>query len=147
MIKSLVVSSLLLAAVGCAGTEHSPYYTFRADASVPELVPLAEAASKANGYTIAQEDLKDSNDGAFVAVKPGNTSPMLVQVAVRSHMVRNTVVCTQRCLTTFQVTPLGYVGDRFATLDHVSTDDANRARDLLQAIADGTMQRRALEIP
>jgi hypothetical protein len=141
--KTLVASSLVVAAVGCAGTDHSPYYTFRADASVPELVPLAEAATRANGYTIAQEDI---DQGAFVAVKPGDATAMLVQVGLRQHMVRTTVVCRRRCMTTFQVTPLGYTGGQFAVLDHVSGSDDARARELLQAIANNTMQRRSLEI-
>jgi hypothetical protein len=139
---------LLVSLAGaCATTKGELYYTFRADAPILELVPSAEAATRASGYAIVQEDLSDANSPAFIAAKPGTNEAMLVQIGTRKHFKRTTVVCTRQCLTTFMVTPLTHVDERFAVIERMSDVDEDHARDLLGAIAQETMPRRDLPIP
>jgi hypothetical protein len=145
VLKSVAV--LVTLAGGCATTKGELYCTFRADTPILELVPAAEAATRTSGYTIVQEDLSDANGPAFIAARPGTTEAMLVQIGTRKHLRRTTVVCTQHCMTTFMVTPLSHVDDRFAVIEHISDADEDHARDLLGAIAEQTMPRRDLPIP
>jgi hypothetical protein len=135
-LKALLHISLVLplAVLGCAAAPRPVAYTTSVDASTAALMPVAMAATRAQGYrvTATSDEL-----GAFVAIKPQAREAMLVQIEHPLPLpTRRTVAfCdSATCQSRFAVTPLGLVGDKVVVDQQTNADAVADARQLLHAI-------------
>jgi hypothetical protein len=142
---ALVILPLLplAAACGTLGNNASVAYTSRSEMTTDSLLPIATAATKSDGYRIAAID---ELHGAFVAARPDNTMPLLVEIdhpKLSRAGSTGTLLCDSgnTCTARVVVTPLEVVGNTLVKASVAADAEEKSAQQLLATIIGKTFAR------